>query len=187
MSGRLAGFKGEYLWELDIAEHHLLAVAEAIDADRYDWRPAQDARSVSQVLIHIAAGNLALLAMVGVPLPAGLYPPSAGAGPEWFYAVIMRNQEFEKNVKAKADVLEMLKTSLAATRDAFTRATADDLDRTGSFFGEETTVRRAYLRLLTHTHEHMGQIIGYVRAMGMKAPWDDPLEAVKAIVAGRSR
>jgi hypothetical protein len=31
------------------------------------------------------------------------------------------------------------------------------------------TVRRVYLRLLAHRHEHMGQLIGFV--MGMNGPW----------------
>jgi len=57
---RLPGFKGEYLWELDIAERQLLALAEAFPADRYGWHPAETARSVSEVLVHIAAGNLTL-------------------------------------------------------------------------------------------------------------------------------
>ncbi len=180
MSERLPGFKGEYLWELDIAEHHLLAIANAIGAERYDWRPAEDARSVSEVFVHVAAGNLALLGMVGVPLPEDLYPPSAGDPTARFFALVMKNQEYEKTVRAKADVVKMLRTSLSATRDAFVRATAEDLDTAGAFFGEQTTVRRAYLRLLTHTHEHMGQLIGYVRAMGLPAPWPDPMDWVRA-------
>ena len=180
MIERVAGFTGEYLWELDIAEHHLRAVAAAIPAERYDWRPAVDARSVSQVFMHIAAGNFALLDMAGVEPPADLYPLAGAQGTERFFALIMRNLELEKRVTSKADVTRFLDGSLAATRHAFTRARTEDLDRGGEFFGEQTTVRRVYLRLLAHTHEHMGQVISYVRAMGLKAPWPDPLEMIKA-------
>jgi hypothetical protein len=56
------GVKGEYLWEFDIAERQLLALAEAFPAERYGWRPADTARSVSEVLVHVAAGNLRCLA-----------------------------------------------------------------------------------------------------------------------------
>jgi hypothetical protein len=100
MSERPAGFKGEYLWELDISEHHLCAVAEAIPAERYDWRPADDARSVSEVIVHIAAGNFALLDVVGVQSPPDIYPPLAAQGPDRFFALIMKNQALEKGVKA---------------------------------------------------------------------------------------
>ncbi len=181
---RIPGFKGEYLWELDIADHHLAASAEAIPADRYDWRPAGDARSVSEVLVHIAAGNFALLNMVGVPLPPEWYPALAEQGVDRFFALIMRNRALEQAVTAKPDMIAMLRQSLAAVRDAFTQASLEDLDRPGTFFGEQTTVRRVYQRILAHTHEHMGQMIAYVRTMGLKAPWEDPFEQVRAHVAG---
>jgi hypothetical protein len=35
------------------------------------------------------------------------------------------------------------------------------------FFGEETTVRRVYLRLLAHASEEMGQMIVYQRFNGI--------------------
>ena len=50
------------------------------------------------------------------------------------------------------------------------------------FFGEETSVRRVYIRGLTHMHEHMGQLIGYTRAMGLQAPWPDWREAGREII-----
>ena len=57
MSTRLPGFRGEYLWEFDFAEKQLLALAEAFPAERYAWRPAETARSVSEVLVHVGAGG----------------------------------------------------------------------------------------------------------------------------------
>ena len=182
MSERLAGFKGEYLWELDIAEHHLRAIVEAIPGERYDWRPADNSRSVSQVIVHVAAGNFALLDMVGVQAPPDVYPPVAAQGADRFFALVLQNQALGQRVRAKADVTKMLATSLAVVRDAFTRTTGDELERHGTFFGEQTTVRRVYLRLLAHAHEHMGQLIAYVRAMGMSAPWPDPMDIVKSQV-----
>ena len=73
MSARLPGFQGEYLWEFDIAERQLRALAEAFPAERYTWRPAEKSRSVNEVLVHIAAGNLTLLGMVGVQAAPDLY------------------------------------------------------------------------------------------------------------------
>jgi hypothetical protein len=57
MKTRLPGFKGEYLWEFDIAERQLLALAEGFPAERYGWRTAETARSVNEVLVHLAAGS----------------------------------------------------------------------------------------------------------------------------------
>ncbi len=182
---RIPGIKGELLWELDIPEDHLVALAEAIPADRFGWRPADGARSVSQVLVHIAAGNFVLLDMVGFPLPPEWYPALDKQGADRFFALIMRNLALGETVTAKADVIAMLRGSLAAVRDAFTRTSLEEMERSETFFGEQTTVRRVHLRILAHTHEHMGQLIAYVRTMGLKAPWGDPLEMVRAHVAGR--
>ena len=73
MKLRLPGFKGEFLWEFDIAERQLLALAEAFPAESYGWRPAETARSVSEVLVHVAAGNLLLLGITGVAAAPDLY------------------------------------------------------------------------------------------------------------------
>jgi uncharacterized damage-inducible protein DinB len=76
-------------------------------------------------------------------------------------------------VREKNVVVALLRRSLEAVNQSFTQATAPELDRRPHFFGEETTVRRVYLRLLTHTHEHMGQMIAYLRFNGIAPPWPD--------------
>jgi hypothetical protein len=57
---------------------------------------------------------------------------------------------------------------------------SDEMERTGVFFGEQTAVRRVYLRVLAHTHERMEQVIGDIRMMGMNAPWPGPMDAIPA-------
>jgi hypothetical protein len=75
-----------------------------------------------------------------------------------------------------------MKRSLDAVRIAFTDAAEAELERHDVFFGERTTVRRVYMRGLSHLHEHMGQLIAYTRAMGMPAPWPDWRESGKKII-----
>ena len=70
---RLPGFKGEYLWEIDIAERQVLAMAEAIPAERYGWRAADTARSVSEILVHLAVGGRAFFVILGVDTAPDLY------------------------------------------------------------------------------------------------------------------
>lgn len=108
MAQRIPGFRGEYLWELEIPEKQITAVAEAIPADKYSWRPADRARSVSEVLVHIAVGNFLLLDVVGVPLPADLYGQIEGEGYQRMLAVIRKNDGFERAITAKADVVQLL-------------------------------------------------------------------------------
>jgi len=177
MSTRLPGFRGEYLWEFDIAEQQLLALAEAFPAERYGWRTAETARSVSEVLVHLAAGGRTLLVLLGVEAAPDLYGKLEGENVARIMAMVARNERLEKSITDKATVLPFLRGSLAAWRKAFAEASDPELDQPEVFFGERTTVRRLYMRGLCHMHEHMGQLIAYARAMGIPAPWQGEREA----------
>jgi len=173
MTTRIAGFRGEFLWELEIATRQSVAMAEAIPPEKYDWRPDTEARTVSEVLVHVATGNLMLLDVIGVAAPMDLYAQVPAAGQERFSGLIRRNDELVASVREKSAVVALLKRSLQAVNQSFNQASDPELDRRLHLFGEETTVRRAYLRLLAHTHEHMGQIIAYLRCNGIAPPWPD--------------
>lgn len=170
LSTHLAGFRGEYLSEFDLAEQQLLALAEAFPAERYGWRTAETARSVSEVLVHVAAGGLTLLAVLGVEAAPDLYGKPEGEYVARIMAMVARNESLEKSITDKTAVLAFLRRSLPAWRKAFAEASDAELDRPEMFFGERSTVRRLYMRGLCHMHEHMGQLIAYARAMGMPAP-----------------
>ena len=170
---RLPAFRGEYLWELEIAERQLTALADAFAEEAYAWRPAQKARSVAEVFVHLAAGNFMLLDILGVPVPSDLYPGVAGDGPVRFAALIRRNDEIERTVTSKDAVRPLLTRALSAVRESVAGRSDADLERETFFFREQTTVRRGYLRALVHMHEHMGQLTGYMRMQGFPAPWAD--------------
>ena len=170
---RTEGYHGEFLWELEIAGRQMMAMAEAIPVETYDWRPDQKARSISEIFVHVAVGNFMLLEVVGAAAPVDLYGQVPAEGPERLWGLIRRNDDLEKSVREKAAVQDILKRSLKAVRKSFTQANDAELDQGRHFLGEQTTVRRVYLRLLAHTHEHMGQMIAYMRINGMSPPWPD--------------
>lgn len=173
VTDRIPGFRGEFLWELEIATRQHIALAEAFPAGKYTWRPDAEARSVSEVFVHVAAGIFMLLDMIGVSAPADLYGEVPAAGQEHFTGLIRRNDDLEANVREKDEVVALLKRALEAARQAMTQASDAELERRQQFFYEDTTVRRLYLRLLAHTHEHMGQMVAYLRFNGLAAPWQD--------------
>ena len=177
MSTHLAGFRGEYLSEFDLAEQQLLALAEAFPAERYGWRTAETARSVSEVLVHLAAGGRTLRVLLGAEAAPDLYGKLEGENVARIMAMVARNESLEKSITDKTAVLAFLRRSLPAWRKAFAEASDAELDRPEMFFGERSTVRRLYMRGLCHMHEHMGQLIAYARAMGMPAPWRGEREA----------
>lgn len=173
MATRLAGFRGEFLWELDIATRQSVAMAEAVPADKYEWRPDRAARTIGEVFVHVATGNFLLLDVVGTPAPADLYPDLPAEGPMRFAGLMGRNDELAGGAGDKSAVSALLKRSLRFVDESFRRTSEDELNRPLHFFGEETTVRRVYLRLLAHNHEHMGQMIAYLRFNGIAPPWPD--------------
>src|SRR6185437_17079899 len=87
-------FQTEGLWEGYDGEwthvsQQLIALAEAIPADKYSWRPAPGVRSVSEVFMHIALANFELLSFTGPKPPADL-----------------TSNDLEKTVTKKADVIQ---------------------------------------------------------------------------------
>ena len=136
---RIEGIRGEFLWELEIAERQIIALAEAFPAEKYTWRPDEKTRSVSEILVHLAAGNFMLLDQIGVLPPADLYGQLPAAGHERLWAMVRRNDELEKREREKSEVLSLLRRSLSAGSKSLVETTGADLDRSQLFFGEQTT------------------------------------------------
>src|SRR5580704_14956996 len=71
LEGIWEGYDGEW----GHVSRQLRALAEAIPADKYSWRPAPGVRSVSEVFMHIAVSNFWLLAQTGaITYPKALEP-----------------------------------------------------------------------------------------------------------------
>jgi hypothetical protein len=74
--------RGEILRQIEDAEKKLTALAEAMPAEKFGWRPAEKIRSVGEVFMHVAGGNYFLPTFWGVKVPEGTKPrefePSGG-------------------------------------------------------------------------------------------------------------
>ncbi|MEP7361739.1 MAG: DinB family protein [Acidobacteriota bacterium] len=142
-----------WLGEFNHAASQILALAEATPEAKYSWRPAPGVRSTSEVFMHIVETNFWLLGQAGAPQPLPMPAPKEGA---------------EKGVTKKEDVIMWLKASFDAVRKSYVAA---DRQKKVKFFGKETPAENVFLRLLVHSHEHMGQSIAYARMNGVKPPW----------------
>lgn len=184
-TGQRTTFQSEYLWELSIPRVQLLALAEAIPEDVYGWRPAQDARTFSEALVHIGAGIMMLLyrAEAYAPEVMEFCGPLDGDGMPLWLEMVHRSLAKEKALTKKADVIGLLKEAFAVVEREFAATNEEQLAATRDFAGEVTTARRIYLRILAHTHEHMGQVIAYAREMGFHVPWPDPIREMERIAA----
>ena len=149
LEGLWEGYDGEW----GHVSRQLIALAEAIPADKYSWRPAPGVRSVSEVFMHITIANFWLLSITGPKMPPDL------------------KQEMEKTVTKKADVIAWLKRSLDAVRTARAQLKPGDLERKVKVDGKTVTVDGMYLRIIVHANEHMGQLVAYARMNGIVPPW----------------
>ena len=143
------GYDGE--WKH--VSQQLVALAEATPAEKFSWRPAPGVRSTSEVYMHIAIANFYLLSVTGPKMPADL------------------NDDMEKTVTSKAEVIAWLRRSLEAVKTAHAAETPKDLERKVKIEGQDATVDGMYLRIIVHANEHMGQLIAYARMTGVVPPW----------------
>jgi uncharacterized damage-inducible protein DinB len=150
--GLWQGYDGEW----GHVSTQLVALAEAIPAEKYAWRPAGGVRSTSEVFMHAAMANFYLLSITGPKMPADL-----------------NSQDLEKTVTAKADVIAWLKRSLDAVKTAHAGLKPGELARKVKFNGRDATVDGMYLRIIVHANEHMGQLIAYARMNGIVPPWSE--------------
>ncbi len=141
--------------EFNLAARQLVALAESIPPEKFSWRPGPGVRSTSEVFMHVAVGNYYLLDQAGAKIPDDTPPIPT---------------DLEKKVKNKAEVIAWLKRSTSAVRQAYP---ATNRSKTVKFLGKDTTSEFVFLRILVHSHEHMGQSIAYARMIGIRPPWSN--------------
>ena len=148
--------RSEYLAELGTIHLKILALAAAIPADKYSWRPGKEARSISEVLMHVATEWYYL-----IPLSIGDKPHEGTPRPD-------SENPLEK-ITAKSDVLEQLNKSWAYADSSLGHVPAAKLiTKDGP---PNMSLARAALRATGDQHEHLGQLIAYARSIGVKPPW----------------
>jgi uncharacterized damage-inducible protein DinB len=150
--GLWEGYDGEW----GHVSRQLVALAEAIPADKYSWRPSPGVRSTSEVYMHIALANFYLLSVTGPKMPAEI-----------------KSNDMEKTVTNKADVIDWLKRSLDAVKTARAQLKPGGLQRRVKISGKDVTVDGMYLRIIVHANEHMGQLVAYARINGIVPPWSE--------------
>ncbi len=149
-----SGVRVEILRQIGDAQKKLIALAEAMPADKYGWRPGEGVRSVGEVFLHVAGGNYLIPSIWGVKPPEGIDV-----------------RGLEKNAGDKAKVVDALRKSFDHARQAIQSAPEADLEKKVSIFGQDGTGREAFMIVGTHAHEHLGQSIAYARMNGVTPPW----------------
>jgi uncharacterized damage-inducible protein DinB len=135
-------------------------LANAIPEASYSWHP-NGARSVGEVLLHIAGENYLIPSFMGKPIPAGVAINAAD----------MKTVEaYEARKLTKAQIVAELQASFANLHAALPGTDAN-LNENIKFFGQDITRQRAVIGTINHLHEHLGQLIAYARSNNVVPPW----------------
>jgi uncharacterized damage-inducible protein DinB len=118
-------------------------------AGKYDWKPGEGVRSVSDVFNLVVAEN-GLLARTLAGAPGGGRP-----------APITEPEKLQ----------EALKTSYGNLQQAIAGLSDADLKAPVKVFGKDFTKEEAVRYILADQHEHLGQSIAHARANGVVPPW----------------
>ncbi len=152
-----AHLRDAYVADMDSVHVKIVALAKAIPANKYAWRPTAGVRSVSEVLMHVASEWY-------------FYGPRSlgGKEPADFGPRDVKLQAMEK-VGGKSEVLAELDKSWAYFRAQASLAKPADL--TGKYKPWNLTLDAAAFSMAGDQHEHLGQLIAYARSNGVVPPW----------------
>jgi hypothetical protein len=148
-----------YDHQVELVEHDVLSLAEAMPADKYSFRPNQgamtDVRTFGEQVRHLATMIFITAAIVlGERSPYG--PGKFDNGPE--------------DILTKDETLKYLKDSFAYAHKAMrTLTVANHLDPVPTYFGPMPRMDAA-AGIAYHSFNHYGQMVVYARLSGIVPP-----------------
>jgi uncharacterized damage-inducible protein DinB len=151
-----SGARLEFLDEVSYYEQRYIRLADAIPAEKYNWRPAEGTRTIGEVYVHIAGANYGFARMLGTPPPSGMDPKALAAA-----------------AGDKAKVIQALKDSFVHFRNAILAIKDSELDKQIKTPRGEMTIRGAFFLITGHFGEHLGQSVAYARSVGVVPPWTE--------------
>jgi uncharacterized damage-inducible protein DinB len=153
-----APLDSQYLAVMHALHGRFIALATAIPAERYTWRPAEQVRSISEVLMHVAGEWLVLCPRSVGGTPPTEYQTNTGAA--------MKALE---QTTSKDSVMQQLERSWEHCRTTLAAMTPERLvpDSLPAHMG----FPRVVLLVMIDQNQHLGQLIAYARSVGVAPPW----------------
>lgn len=137
----------------------IIAIAEDLPEDKYDYKPAPDVRSFVQVVLHVSASMY--------------YFTDPALGQKVRYPDDPKRDEL--NLKTKAQIVAFVKKAVQEGADVI--QSKGDAGMSASVYAGGPRLSRvdelAY-GLTEHSGEHYGQLVAYYRANGMVPPESRP-------------
>ena len=132
------------------AKQDILRSADKVPEDKYAFKPVDTVRSLGQVLAHVADGQYEFC--------------GAAAGKH-------DDKKIEETAKTKAAIVAALKSAFAYCDDIYAGMTDAKAAELIPAFGGAKLTRLGMLDFnVSHTMEHYGNLVTYMRMLGMVPP-----------------
>lgn len=133
---------------------YLSRAAAAVPESSYAYKPVATVRSFGQLVAHVAGSQRMFCAMVlGEAVP--------------------KEDDFEKRTMSKAELVTALDASNAYCARAY-QTPPSQLGAEVEMFGQRYTKGAVLLLNATHDNEHYGNVVTYMRMLGMIPPSSQP-------------
>lgn len=135
----------------NIAKGYLLKTAEQVPQDKYSFQPTKEVRTLGAMLGHVADANSMFCAIAdGKPQP----PENAGS----------------EKLTDKAALIAALNAAFAYCDGVLAKITDSDLKKPRDLFGMKSNVAGVMTLNAAHDMEHYGNLVTYMRIIGMVPP-----------------
>ena len=148
------GFRGEFLHQFDNSMAKVVALAEAVPAEKYSRPATPSAMPLAKIFAHIAYYNYEYPARaMGIAPPAGI------------------DRDTLEQVAEKSQIVALLRGSAEHVRQAVRRMPEAQLGQATTLYNRRVPQWAVLLQLIAHMDDHMGQSIAYARVSGVVPPW----------------
>jgi uncharacterized damage-inducible protein DinB len=156
--------KAQAVLDMQQLQKKYVDLAQAVPADKYNWRPEPGTRSVSELFLHVAGANYGIPTMMTGTAPAPGY----------------KRDGFEKSTTDKSAVIDQLNKSFAFAIASVQSMSNADFAKPEKKLGPDANDGDVVYILVTHNHEHLGQSIAYARINGVTPPWTEEAQKKEA-------
>jgi hypothetical protein len=146
--------KGQSLADLQVVQNKMVALVNAIPADKMTWRPSPDSRSFAEVFLHVAGERYQILGL------GGAVPPANFDG-----------KTYEKSTTDKAQLVAELNRTWDFAQKTINAMSNADFAKPVPKLGPEANAGDVVYILVADAHEHLGQLVAYARENGIVPPW----------------
>lgn len=146
--------KAQALADLQVVQKKFVDLANAVPADKFNWRPSEDSRSFAEVFLHVSGERYQILALGGAAPPADF-----------------NGKTFEKSTTDKARIVEELNKSWEFAQKTINGMSNADFAKLLPKLGPQANAGDVVYILVADAHEHLGQLVAYARVNSIIPPW----------------